>query len=187
MKLSILTPSIPERFQQVNRLRKKIEKQIGDLDVEHLILIDNKKRTIGEKRQSLVHIAKGNFFAFVDDDDDVSDDYIKSIYAAAHGEPDVITFRQNAKYNDQQSEIIFKAEHQDAGFNPSGETFRGPWHVCAWRKAAVIGCQFLSCNYGEDLAWSLQARRRIQTTIHIDRVLHYYRHSSKTTAAPESR
>ena len=187
MKLSILTPSIPERFQQVNRLRKKIEKQIGNLDVEHLILIDNKKRTIGEKRQALVNSANGVFVSFVDDDDDVSDDYVKSIYAAALGEPDVITFRQNAKYNDQESEIIFKTENLDTGFNPGGETLRGPWHVCAWRKAAIEGCQFLFCNYGEDLAWSLQARRRVQTTIHIDRVLHYYRHSSKTTAAPESR
>jgi hypothetical protein len=186
MKLSILTPSIPERIELTDRLRKKIERQIGDLPIEHLILLDNKKRSIGEKRQALLDSSIGEYFAFVDDDDDIASNYVAKIMQAIRGNPDVITFKQKAIYNGLQSEVIFKAEQHDQPFNPNGQTLRGPWHVCAWKKSAVIGCQFGFCNYGEDLIWAMQARRRIQTTIHIDAVLHTYQHDAKTTAAPET-
>ena len=57
--LSILTPSVPERLDShLKNLIKKIEKQIKNKKVEHLIFLDNKKRSIEEKRESLVDIAK---------------------------------------------------------------------------------------------------------------------------------
>ena len=50
MILSILIPSIPSRFKLVQKLYKTIEGQIRDREVEILVLIDNKKRSIGAKR-----------------------------------------------------------------------------------------------------------------------------------------
>jgi len=80
--LSILTPSVPSRLEQLNALRAMLASQIGDqLAVEHLILIDNKRRTVGEKRDNLLRIALGRYVAFVDDDDFVSEDYINEIVA----------------------------------------------------------------------------------------------------------
>ena len=76
-QLSILTPTIPGREKQLLELTEKIQKQIGDLPVEHLSLCDNRKRSIGAKRQSLVDIAQGKYIAFCDDDDDISDDYVE--------------------------------------------------------------------------------------------------------------
>lgn len=189
MKLSILTPTIITRWDQAEKLAFKIMGQIEEKectgDVEHLILHDNCTRTIGAKRQSLVNIARGEYIAFVDDDDDVSDDYVASLLAAIEMESDVITFHQLAIYNGLESEVHFGINNRDEAFKPGGITLRAPWHVCAWKRSAIAPCQFAETNYGEDRIWSLQARQRAKTGYHIPRVLHTYRHDAATTAAPE--
>ena len=130
-------------------------------------------------------IARGDFFAFCDDDDQISDDYVASILAGIETGADVITFRQRAIYNGLESEVHFGINNQDGAFNPGGITLRAPWHVCAWKREKVDGCLFSESNYGEDKIWCMQARQRIKTGFHIDVVLHAYRHDRNTTAAPE--
>jgi glycosyltransferase involved in cell wall biosynthesis len=153
--------------------------------VEHLVLCDNRARSIGAKRQALVDIARGEHIAFVDDDDDISDDYVVELLKAIESGADVITFHQRAIYNGLESEVHFGVKNQDGPFTPGGITLRAPWHVCAWKREVVAGCLFGESNYGEDLCWCLQARRRIRTGHHIPKTLHTYRHDAATTAAPE--
>lgn len=187
-KLSILTPTIPGREESLGYLQDIIEMQIRAIKtsaVEHLVFCDNRARSIGAKRQALVDIARGEYIAFVDDDDDISDDYVALLLAAIETGADVITFRQRAIYNGQGSEVVFGVNNQDCQFSPGGITLRAPWHVCAWKRSKIAPCQFGETNYGEDRIWALQARQRIRTGYHIDRVLHTYRHDANTTAAPE--
>jgi hypothetical protein len=184
--LSILTSTIPGREDQLATLIAKIEKQIGAAPVEHLVFRDNRRRLNGAKRQSLVDIARGEYWAFVDDDDDVSDDYVSSLLHGLKSGADVITFKQQAIYNGLESEVVFGINNRDEPFNPGGITLRAPWHVCAWRRAVVDECVFGEMAYNEDTVWCLQARQRIKTGHHIDKVLHTYRHDAKTTAAPET-
>jgi hypothetical protein len=198
-QLSILTPTIKGREDQLAALQDKIHKQLlfagGSImfadhksrmaDVEHLWLGDNRQRSIGEKRQALVDIARGQYIAFVDDDDDIADDYVSSLLNAIETGADVITFRQRAIYNGLESEVVFGINNHDQPFTPGGITLRAPWHVCAWKRERVAECVFGFTNYGEDAIWAHQARQRIRTGHHIDRVLHTYRHDAATTAAPE--
>jgi hypothetical protein len=183
--LSLLTPTIPGRETQLKALGEKLAAQIRDKPVEWLSLCDNRARSIGAKRQALVDIARGEYIAFVDDDDDVSGDYVARLLEATKTGADVITFRQHAIYNGLESEVYFGINNQDGPFNPGGVTLRAPWHVCAWKRERVQGCLFLEANYSEDIAWCLQARKRARTAHHIDAVLHTYRHDAATTAAPE--
>jgi len=193
--LSILTPTIEERAFDRDQISDTwglvmtIETQIlnakAEGQVEHLWLGDNRTRSIGAKRQALVDIARGEYIAFIDDDDDISGDYVSSLLAGIKTGADVITFRQRAIYNGLESEVHFGVNNQDEQFNPGGITKRAPWHVCAWKRSVVAGCLFGESNYGEDLVWCLQARQRIKTGFHIDSILHTYRHDARTTAAPE--
>ena len=185
LKLSILTPTIVGREKQLAALQSKIEAQ-NPGQVEHLIFCDNRRRSIGAKRQALADIARGEYIAFVDDDDDISDDYVARILYAIETGADVITFRQQAIYNGRRAEIIFGVNNPDEAFNEGQAILRAPWHVCAWRREVVAGCLFSESNYGEDLVWCKQARKRIKTAHHIDAILHTYRHDAATTAAPES-
>jgi glycosyltransferase involved in cell wall biosynthesis len=185
MILSILTPTIPSRKTQLAALAQRIEHQIGNQAVEHLILSDNRQRSIGAKRQALLDIARGEYIAFVDDDDEVADTYVDELLKAAASGADVITFLQGATYNGQHSMVNFQLGQGDHTYNPGGITNRDAWHVNAWRRSRVAHCQFGETNYGEDLTWCRQARRMVKTTVHIPKILHYYRHDAATTAAPE--
>ena len=80
--LSILTPAVPSRFGQIEKLMLELHRQIRDLPVEHLVLLDNKRRTVGEKRDALLRAARGEYISYVDDDDYVSNDYVFSLLAA---------------------------------------------------------------------------------------------------------
>ena len=182
--LSILTPTIPGREAQLKALTDKLAHQIGNLAVEHLVICDNRMRSIGAKRQALVDIARGEYLAFCDDDDDISDDYITNLLSGCMSGADVITFKQRAVVNGAESTVHFSTRHPDGPFNPGGITLRNAWHVCAWKREAVKGCLFGESNYGEDAEWCAQARRRIRTEYHIDAILHTYRHDAATTAAP---
>lgn len=185
--LSILTPTIPGREPLVSALSQKITAQAEGFPgmVEHLIFSDNRVRSIGAKRQALVDIAAGFYVAFVDDDDDIADDYVERLLEAAKSQVDVLTFRQRVIYNGDEATVEFGLNHHDHPFVPGCVIKRGPWHVCAWRRDRVEMCQFGETNYGEDLIWSQQARRRVASGLHIDAVLHTYRHDAETTAAPE--
>ncbi len=91
-RLSILIPSIPSRFERAIKLYNEILAMCEGLDIEVLMLTDNKKRTIGEKREALKNLSKGKYFMFVDDDDSLLS--IKEIYEATEKDVDVITFWQ---------------------------------------------------------------------------------------------
>ena len=192
--LSILTPAVHSRIRQLDWLCSKIERQIGDLAVEHLVFLDNKRRTVGEKRDALLRAARGDYVAYVDDDDDVSEDYVKELLDAIDrlNPPDVITFLQKATVNRESAIIEFKLGNQNEPFKVDPQfsfaggrrVRRNAWHICAWRRELAIGSHFPPINYGEDWAFAEPLCAIAQTEIHIPKILHYYRHDSTTTEAP---
>jgi glycosyltransferase involved in cell wall biosynthesis len=192
--LSILTASIPERSGQRAILTERIAQQIGDLPVEHLSFIDNRRRSIGAKRDALLRIARGTFIAYVDDDDTVSPDYVASLVdaikiaitttASPTEQVDVITFAQFARVDEAHAKIVFGLRQQNQPFVPNTEVQRAAWHVCAWRRSVAILSHFPESNYGEDWAFAEPLNRIARASIHLDKVLHYYRFNSATTAAP---
>ena len=185
MILSILTPAVPSRMAQLAKLCDELARQIGGLAVEHLTLLDNKRRTVGEKRDALLRAARGQYVAFVDDDDWISPDYVAELVKAAKEGPDVVTFWQEASVNGQIGQVSFRLGHENEPFKPGQLIHRNAWHVCAWRRTLAIQSRFPASNYGEDWAFAapLCALPGLRE-VHIPKVLHYYRHSSETTEAP---
>lgn len=182
---SILTPAVPSRMLQLAALCNDFAAQIGNEPVEHLVFLDNKRRSVGEKRDSLLRMARGQYVAFVDDDDAVSKDYVPAILEKIDRDPDVITFRQMATINGVSGEVEFRLGHPNDPFKPGAITRRNAWHVCAWRRSLAICSSFPAVNYGEDWAYAqkLCALDGLRTE-HISRVLHFYRHDENLTEAP---
>ena len=71
------------------------------LEVEVLISKDNKEVSIGEKRNKLIKEATGEYIAFIDDDDWVSEDYINKILRATDHKPDVVGFNSIITFDGQ--------------------------------------------------------------------------------------
>ena len=101
IKLTILIPSIPSWFKRFERLFDRINDQASksDIVVEVLGLVDNKKRSIGHKRDALVQMSKGEYVCFCDDDDDVSDNYVESLLEGIKHNPVVVCFKHRSIIN----------------------------------------------------------------------------------------
>ena len=182
--LSILTPSVPSRLDRLQRLIDEVQRQVGDLPVEHLVLIDNKRRTIGEKRQALLDIAIGDYVAFVDDDDWIRPQYVQRILEASASNPSVITFRQLATFDGVAGEIIFGLGCANEEWAAGEARKRAAWHVCAWHRGLARQSTFPAINYGEDWAWAEPLNRKFTSDeVHVPLVLHEYHFRTNVTEA----
>lgn len=188
---SILVPSICTRDRKVFDKLCRLAEPFSDT-VEVLALADNRRRSIGLKRQALLDAARGFYVSFVDDDDDVSDEYIRSVCRAifayekqAGSLPSVVCFASEA-WLDGLGPYRVRFTPRATG-NPEvrlGETVeRPPWHVCVWMTDIARTARFPDSNYGEDWAWASQLRVRVPSAVEMEEVLHYYTHSRSASEA----
>lgn len=179
---SILISMIPERYHTAQGLLYSLleGQSVARMpDVELLWLGDNKRRTVGAKRNALLDMARGEYVCFIDDDDEVAADYVRRLRDAIIAtrktpEPaDVICFRQLAHLqphnvvHDCTYSLEFyrnrKPEERrqlapcigpDGKPLPTTLLWTGPpAHTQVWRRELVKGVRFPEENFGEDSAW----------------------------------
>jgi hypothetical protein len=188
--LSVLILGVPNRMEQLKKLIDKLENQIeknnAKEEVEILALIDNKTRSVGNKRQSILNISEAKFIAFMDDDDTVSDDYIKEILQAIkiNKNVDVISFNQETHINDDVPTIVyFGLQYENTEYYPGIPVYRKPFHMCAWNNKIAKQVEFKDISLTEDWAWIEELCKIAKTEHHIDKILHYYIFNNKTTTS----
>ena len=197
-KFSILILSIPERLKKLTSLYKTLEDQIKKSgwtgEVEVLVLLDNKIKTIAEKRNILLSTASGEFLTFLDDDDKVDENYVSHIVKAIVDNPlvDVITFNQECLINGIPLKVVFGLGNPHDGLTYDEkqgcykDINRPPYHICVWRAIVAKSEVFnnVRAENGqsiEDIDWCLRLYPKCNSSYHIDKTLHYYLYSSETT------
>ena len=189
IKLSVLIPSIPERAETLRLLLEKLESQISENsledEVEIIALIDNKKVSIGMKRERLKNMAQGKYFCFVDDDDGISEDYVKEIVEAINNNNvDVICFNTFALIEDLTGVIEVSINNpENEQFKPNEITLRKPSHVNAWLTEKFKKYAFGDSNYGEDFDFCNLCYPHIVSGYNINKILHFYTFDKKITQA----
>ena len=189
MKLSILVPTVPRRLDNCfTSLIKKLETQISNkTKIEIIGFYDNKKRTTGEKRNNLLSLAKGEYLVFIDDDDDISDDYIESICDALHKNPNVdcVVFDCITTVNGKKpvhSEYSINYEYRTFKSKPEmpyEDEWRGrPAHTMVWKSTIAKKHIYDDKNYEEDVHWVKRAYKDIKVEVRIPKVLYYYKFNS---------
>jgi hypothetical protein len=189
MQLSILIPSIPSRWEKAQKLYTKISKMCEGKEIEILLFLDNKKRTVGGKRDALVQMSRGKYFMFVDDDDDLLS--VDEIYQATFQDVDVITFKQLCLSPNKEKTpfiVTFGLGNQNEmiyGSFPGsyGDCKRPPYHVCAWNQT-YKKYRFPEISYGEDWEWVQQCIPEAKTEVFIDKILHRYNYDQTISEAP---
>lgn len=182
----MLTPAVPSRLESIAKLMAEVERQRGDLPVEHLVLLDNKARTVGEKRQALLEAARGAFVAFVDDDDWIRPRYVAAIVEAiihAKHPVEVVTFEQMASFDGVEGKVVFRACNPNEEWKAGGITSRAAWHVCAWNRETALRSRFPAKNWGEDWEWAAPLNEMCIPEIHIPEILHEYRYTTSGSEA----
>ena len=189
IKLSILIPSIPSRIDRLVKLFDFLNNQVKDKPVEILSFLDNKKRSIGYKRDALVQIAKGEYLAFVDDDDRVSVDYVDEILnIIVKSAPDLITFNQECVINKENPFIVrFGIDYGNQEIHKENDLWvdikREPFHSCVWKSNIAKSERFADASYGEDWHWAKRLIPKVVIADNIDKVLHFYTFDTDITEA----
>ena len=198
LKLSILILSIPSRLEKYKILQDKLLDQIGDReDVEVLCLIDNKSMHIFEKRNELLRSSRGTHIAWLDDDDDVADNYIERLTETIEDNPnaDVISFNQDCYLNGVHAKVFLKMgnPHEPVvaiadGYSQSyKDTLRPPYHFCVWKRTLAQSEQFNSVYHPqtgqscEDIDWLMRLYPKVEESVALDDFLHIYQWSSEET------
>jgi glycosyltransferase involved in cell wall biosynthesis len=197
IKLSILISTIPRRVNNFfPSLVNKLMAQIGDRqDIEIVGFFDNKKRSVGHKRNELLKLAQGEYLVFIDDDDDITDDYISSIMYALSANPeadcvvfDCITTINGDTNNQTYSKYSTAYEYGQVpatSVNPLNPawTIQNQWrgkpaHTMVYKASIAKGHIYVDKNYGEDVDWVVRACKDIKNEIRIDKVLYLYNFNS---------
>jgi glycosyltransferase involved in cell wall biosynthesis len=182
MLLSILIPTLESREEQFHKLYEKLNKQITESslteEMEIIYFMDNKEHSLGFKRNKLIEMANGKFVAFVDDDDDVSDDYIPLILNAIKENPDIdcvgikgiITFRGK-----NPCTFVHSLQYKEY-FSEEGMYFRPPYHLNPIKREIACRYEFEDINYCEDIDWAMRICRdqALKKEFFIDKVIYSY-------------
>jgi hypothetical protein len=182
MTWQILIASVYSRTRALDSLLARLSKQASPFAGEVGILVDRDDcdQPVGVKRTRLVQAATAEHVCFVDDDDDVRDDYIAQIMYLLTGDPDYVGFRVAYSIDGaRQKDAIHKlgqpwSETEDA-------YLRGISHLNPIRReAALAGLPFRD-GFGEDHEWSekVEASGLVKVGAYIDECLYHYRYSSQ--------
>jgi len=186
VKLSILMPALAARRPMRRRLEASLLAQARAFDdVEVLVDEDDGQVPSGEKRNRLVRRSRGEYFAFVDDDDLVRPEYVPELRAGCRTGADVVSFRVRRTDPTRPTRIqVFSVHHQDKQPLADGKVGMMANHLCAWRRDVGSAVAFPPhLGYNDDVFWykPLLASGLVRNETHLARVLYTYRfHPART-------
>lgn len=182
MKLSILICHLPERKPLLDRLMDILTPQLSN-EVQVLIH-ESKGMTIGEKRNYLLKLAKGDYVAFCDDDDKVSDNYVKLLTEGIDKGVDCCSLMGEYTINGVfdgyfEHSIKYNAYRTVSRTNVKYERY--PNHLNCIKSSIAKQFKFPEKNHGEDTDWATQIHKSglIKTEHYIPQVIYHYEYRSK--------
>ena len=187
MKLSILICSLEKRHLQLQILLEEIQTQILLCDataiVEVITEVDNKQITTGAKRNNLLNKAQGKYICFIDDDDHISNDYLRLILEAIESDADCIAttgifsindghpvkwrlskdFIDEDKFDSQINEIVF---------------FRRANHLTPVKRELALQAMFPDQSNAEDKEYSGRLNPFLKSEVQIKELIYHYDYKS---------
>ena len=204
MKLSILIPTIIGREDCLKKLIGSLSYQTGIVnfwlaesanlinrgandEIEIIVLTDNKEMSIGEKRNKLLSVANGEYCCFIDDDDEISEEYIKLLLEVAESGCDcaslkgvITTDGANPQIFEHSLKYIEWKTNTNTGFGDVVyERYNN--HLNMIKTSIAKQFKFPDKNFSEDYDWSklLHESGLLKTEYYIEDILYYYKFVTK--------
>lgn len=190
MKLTICIPTVVGREAQFEKLYSKLQKQVLDNKLENevgcVFYKDDKEISIGEKRKRMYQAATGLFSAQIDDDDDVADDYVETLYNVITNNPNVhcIGYVERCIIDGIVKYSKISREFTDwETCNPNVDGFhyhRTPFFKVPIKTEICKSVGVSDMRFGEDHDFARRIRPHLESDVFIDKVMYYYEANSLT-------
>jgi glycosyltransferase involved in cell wall biosynthesis len=172
-RISLLVCSLESRHRELRRLKNCLAPQLTDA-VELLVNVDRGQKTIGLKRNELLEEASGEYIAFIDDDDLVSDDYVEKILTAVASNPDCCGMEGIVTFNGQNPRRFVHSLRYREWFERDGVYYRNPNHLSPVKRELALQVGFPEKNYWEDRDYSARLLRLLNREVYITGPIYYY-------------
>ncbi len=181
MRLSILICSLRSRERFLARLLAVLHPQCVATDKPIEILMDDRGHgvSIGVKRNALLQRASGDYVAFCDDDDLVSDNYVELVLNALSGDPDCAELRGIYTVDGQNPEPFWHTIACKEWHKKDGIYMRMPNHLNAIRRELALKAGFPDNSFGEDHEFSKRVQPLLKTQGAIAEPIYRYLYRSK--------
>jgi len=173
LELSILICTTSARSEVIKPLLLNLNWQ---KTVEIEILIDGHETdNVGIKRQRLLKKSKGLYIVFVDDDDEISHNYITLILEAAKSGADCIGINGVMTTNGTMERKWFISKEYGSWFTDKNVYYRTPNHISPVKRELALLAGFPPISHGEDYAYSQKLLPHLKTETIIEQPLYHYR------------
>lgn len=175
MKWSILICTVDTRHELFNKLAEFIQNQITDRSqVELRYLCDSGGISIGTKRQILLEQATGEYINYVDDDDLVSEHYVRWILEALKPSPDCVGMQGLLKRENRPDAQFFHSLQYKRWYQNGGIYYRTPNHLNPIKRKLALKVGFVDKNHGEDRDYSDRIYPLLRTEVMIKHPIYFY-------------
>lgn len=177
---SILICTLDERADSFKALTDKVYAQIKELglqnEIEILAFKDNRQYSVGFKRNELLRASAGKYICFLDDDDDVHDNYISMIYTALKQNPDCVSLTGIISHHGEHRKKFVHSLKYNSYFEQDNVYYRPPNHLNPMRRSVAIQCMFPELNHSEDIRWAMAVTNMalLKTEVTIDEPYYFY-------------
>ncbi len=179
--LDILICTLESRRVLFDELHAKLTRQIeasgqvGRVGIR--FLRDQKQITVGKKRNILMGMAEAEYTCFVDDDDDVADDYVSMLAKALESQPDCVSLVGILSCPGLPPRQFIHSLQYSRYFEKNGVFYRPPNHLNPIRRDLGLLARFPEKNLGEDTEWAMQLCRKdvLKTEARVEQPYYFYR------------
>lgn len=197
--LSILIPTIFGREEQYNKLKAFVQMQADKYPnlVEIIPLKDDKKISIGAKRQMLYDMAQGEYSIQVDDDDWLDQHFVPKILMSIQNgtNPDCICYFEHINFMGQTKVSCHSNDFADWGENYRDENnqyydyIRTPFFKDVIRTSICKQIPVKDMRYAEDITWSRDLKKSglIKNEVFINEFMYFYSYTNQTEAQMRER
>lgn len=181
LKLSLLILTIPSRKHFFVRIKNILADQVMPWFDEIEILTDGREGiSIGEKRNTLVQRAKGEYLCFIDDDDRVSSHYVANLMIGIESGADVCSLKGTITENSRNPKTFIHSLRYDSWFEKDNIYYRNNNHLNCIKSSIAKQMKFPEANHGEDHDYSKQLLNSglIKTEHWIEDTIYFYEYVS---------
>lgn len=175
LTLSILIATLPQRLDQLDKLMVEVNKQCNPFIDQIEIVIDPRVDiNIGQKRNSLLQKAKGEYIVFIDDDDHIFPNYIWSIMQACSIGSDCIAISGIITTNGKNERQWHISKEYETWHQVGGIYYRTPNHISPVKRELALQAGFPEIVFGEDAEYSRRLLPLLKTETIIRGNLYHY-------------